>query len=144
MTRVSATATLALLLAGCASTKQPPANVPPPQMIGVFEDDYGIRYTIDRGQWRQIPSAVYDIVNWNVPGEYLVAVNDSSNSTDQGLYTRIDWVELDASPDYPWAFCYTVYSAESARDAQHAQPANRNAPRSGCNGFPFSRMRRVQ
>ena len=57
-----------------------------------------------------------------------------------GLFTRIDWVRLDMAP-FTWAFCMTAYKATPADSAEATQPAKRDVPRTGCNGFPFSRMK---
>lgn len=125
--------------------QEPPLNrAPPDQLLGHFEDDYGIRYEVTHGLWLQGAGARYEIAEWAIEGQYLIARNGEGNRTEAGLWTRIDWVMLDATDDYAWAFCYATYSAGSRTEALAAAPSAREAPRSGCNGYPFSRMRRVE
>lgn len=115
---------------------------PPTDIVGEFVDDYGIEYDITASLWIQGMSTRYHIVEWNVEAQYALARNDAENSSESDLWTRIDWVFLEDS-DFEWAFCYAVYDADSLDEARTSSPSNRNAPRTGCNGFPFSRMRRV-
>lgn len=42
---------------------------------------------------------------------------------------------------YTWAFCLTAYKAPTAESARATTAANRATPRTGCNGYPFSRMK---
>ncbi len=51
---------------------------------------------------------------------------------------------LAGMPPYEWAFCLSAYEASSAGEAEAAEIARREQPMTGCNGFPFSRMRRIQ
>jgi len=111
--------------------------------MGEFEDDYGIRYTIGPYAWTQHPNAVYHVTDWNPEKQFAIAQNDADNATDTGLWTRIDWVQLDGANGYAWAYCYAVYDAATRNDALTAPASHRDTPRTGCNGFPFSRMKRV-
>lgn len=138
---------LALLAAtffgGCATTNLSPTSGAPEFIIGQFEDDYGIRYAIDKRDWVQLPHATYHVVEWNPSAQFLIARNDSDNPTEPNLFTRIDWIELAASSEFPWAYCYSVYAAQSASDAKQQATIDRNTPLTGCNGYPFSRMKRL-
>ncbi|MDA1081495.1 MAG: hypothetical protein O2973_07430 [Gemmatimonadetes bacterium] len=113
---------------------------PPAHLLGRFSDDYGSRYEISRTEWKQGSGARYHILRWNIAERYLIAQNDSANPGDGGLWTRIDWVELSGMPPYQWAYCYSAYNSPSAAVADTVSLANRAEPRTGCNGFPFSRM----
>jgi hypothetical protein len=115
----------------------------PTGLLGSFQDDYGIEYTITPTHWRQGANTTYHIVNWDSAGQSVVARNDDANPADGGKWTRIDWIELDDMAPYSWAYCLTVYAAESREEAEAAEPAHRATPRTGCSGFPFSRMRRT-
>jgi hypothetical protein len=115
----------------------------PAFLVGEFEDDYGIRYTVDDDTWLQHPGSRYHVVEWHVDEQYVVLQNDSANPSDGGLWTRIDWVILGDSGEYRWAFCYAEYRAASEAEAVAAPQSGRDTPRTGCNGFPFSRMKRV-
>ncbi|CAN5907988.1 hypothetical protein BH11GEM2_BH11GEM2_35000 [soil metagenome] len=58
------------------------------------------------------------------------------------LWSRIDWIRLEMAP-YEWAFCLSAYAAPTQEAALATTTARRDAPRTGCNGHPFSRMRRA-
>jgi hypothetical protein len=109
---------------------------------GEFKDDYGIRYTIDDSVWVQHPTAKYYILSWNNKEQYLIARNDYQNASEKGLYTRIDFMKLHQMEPWAWGFCLTVYNAASASEAENKPQADRQNPKKGCNGFPFSRMKK--
>jgi len=134
----------ALVAASCTNGDVSVAAAAAPAfMLGEFVDDYGIEYSIQDDRWIQYPDARYHARAWQVDDQVLVAQNDSDNPSDADLWTRIDWLELDGSGEYEWAFCYAVYKAASPEDALAAASTQRATPRTGCNGFPFSRMKRV-
>jgi hypothetical protein len=110
--------------------------------LGEFEDDYRGRHTISTTLWVHQPRTRYHIRRWNVAEQYLIAQNDSSNPSAPGQWTRIDWMALPSMPPYTWAFCLSAYSAPTAAAAESTVIARRETPRTGCNGFPFSRMQR--
>jgi hypothetical protein len=112
-------------------------------LLGDFVDDYGILYSVQVSEFLQGSQARYHIVEWDAAGQFLVARNDAGNPAEGGLWTRIDWTILDGTDGFEWAFCYAVYDADSAAAAKRAAATERDTPRSGCNGFPFSRMKRV-
>jgi hypothetical protein len=114
---------------------------PPALLTGTFVDDYDSRYTITREHWTHGTRSRYHVLKWNVAGQYLIARNDENNPGDQGLFTRIDWMPLEMPP-FTWAFCMTAFSAPTADSAEKTLPAKRETPRTGCGGFPFSRMKR--
>lgn len=117
------------------------SGAPPLALLGEFVDDYSIEYTIGELLWTQGSAARYHVVEWNAGGRYVLARNDTHNPSAAGLWSRIDWVRLDDS-DFAWAYCYAIYDAGSLDEARTAPPSVREEPRTGCNGFPFSRMRR--
>lgn len=141
----------ALLLAACSARSTPSVGdrttLPPPDMVvGAFQDDYGIRYQIGRDEWLQLPRGRYRVVAWFPAEQYLIARNDSTNREDGGRYTRIDWMSLAAIPGmapYEWAFCLTAWKEPTAAAAGAVTTARRDAPKTGCGGFPFSRMKRI-
>ena len=51
---------------------------------------------------------------------------------------------LPGMPPYEWAFCLSAWDAPTQADAERADIARRDTPKTGCNGYRFSRMRRVQ
>jgi hypothetical protein len=128
--------------AAAQSTPQPrdSSNSPPAFVLGAFSDDYDGRYTISPGLWTHGSRARYHILKWNVAEQYLIARNDENNPSDMGLYTRIDWMPLDMKP-FTWAFCMTAFKAPTADSAEATRVAKREVPRTGCSGFPFSRMK---
>ncbi len=122
-------------------TVAPHVDEPPRWMLGTFTDDYDNRFTITRDQWLQLPHGRFHIVAWNVPGQYLIARNDSANSAAPGRWTRIDWMEFSGMAPYTWGFCLSAWEAETRAEAESTNVANRTTPRTGCNRFPFSRMK---
>jgi hypothetical protein len=127
-----------------ALTSDDPSTVPPALLLGAFEDDYGNRFSITRDVWTQHPRTRYLVTRWRPAGQYVIARNDFSNPSDGGSWTRIDWMPLTGYPPYRWAFCLSAYRAPSAESAESTAIADRSAPRTGCGGHPFSRMRPVE
>ncbi|UTA70070.1 hypothetical protein [Emticicia sp. 21SJ11W-3] len=111
---------------------------------GNFMDDYKITYTINDTLWTQKPNAKYHIIKWNEKEQYLIARNDVGNPADGGLYTRIDYMAFENMSPFLWGFCLSAYNAPTAKAAEAVKIADRANPRKGCNGFPFSRMKRVE
>lgn len=112
--------------------------------LGDFEDDYGNQFTITETQWLQRPRSRYRITMWRPQAQYLIARNDGQNPSEHGLWTRIDWMILHDMPPYRWAFCMSAYGVLSAAAAESTAVARRETPRTGCNGFPFSLMKRAR
>jgi len=112
--------------------------------VGKFTDDYGIKYTITDSVWTQLPRTKYHIIKWNAKEQYIVAKNDAANLGEGGLYTRIDYMEFNNMEPWKWGFCLSVYDAPTNVIAETTAKADRQNPKKGCNGFPFSRMKRVE
>lgn len=134
---------LGLLLGAPGLLAQAPAGAPDSAVLGTFQDDYGNRFSISSTAWRQLPRTVYRVVRWNAREQYLVARNGEENAGDRGLWTRIDWMALPGMAPYTWAFCLSAYKAASAAEAESTHVADRSVPKTGCNGYPFSRMQPV-
>ena len=135
-------------LAGCAlhadTTREASPGTPPTMLLGDFVDDYGIGHRIGTNEWLQRPGTRYRVVAWHADAQYLVARNDAGNRADAGKWTRIDWIALPGMPPWEWAFCLSAWNAATQAEAEHVTIARRDTPKTGCNGYPFSRMRRVQ
>jgi Xaa-Pro aminopeptidase len=114
---------------------------PPPALLGRFMDDYGNSFRVSPEIFEQLPRGRFRIVEWHAREQYFIAQNDSTNPGDAGLWTRIDWMPLDGMPPYVWGFCMTAYRAATAEAARATPAADRSAPRVGCGGYPFSRLR---
>ena len=114
----------------------------PAFLLGDFVDDYGTVYSVSEGRWQHGTASRYDIVAWNVDELYFVARNHEKYPGEAGLWTRVDWVKLDDPSPFAWAYCYAIYDAATRADAVVAPSSERMTPRTGCNGFPFSRMQR--
>ena len=84
----------------------------------------------------------YHIISWNVAEQYLLARNDDNNPSEPGSYTRIDYMDFSNMEPYLWGFCLTVYNAATIEDARNKAKSDKQNPKKGCNGFPFSRMKR--
>lgn len=111
---------------------------------GNFVDDYGIRYTVNDTMFTQLPRTKYHIIKWNVKDQYIVARNDNQNPGEGGLYTRIDYMQFSNMEPWKWGFCLSVYDAKTDIIAETTAKADRQNPMKGCNGFPFSRMKRKE
>lgn len=116
-------------------------DVAPAHLLGAFVDDYNNGFRISHTLWEQLPHGRFHIVEWNTKQQYFVARNDAANSADAGLWSRIDWMPLPNTAPYTWAFCMTAYRAPTRDSARNTVAPNRAVPRTGCNGYPFSRMR---
>ncbi|HTN00017.1 MAG TPA: hypothetical protein VL088_14775 [Pedobacter sp.] len=116
----------------------------PEFVLGSFTDDYGITYTINDTLWVQNPSMKFHIIRWNPEKQYLVAKNDSANKADANKYTRIDYMTFTGMAPWQWGFCLTVYNAESDEIAEKTAYVDRQNPKKGCNGYPFSRMKKIE
>lgn len=121
----------------------PTSSAPPSFLLGDFQDDYGARFTVSPDDFFQRSRNHYRIVKWDVVGQYLIARNDSLNISDANKWTRIDWIQLNGMAPYEWAFCFTAYKAATRAEAESTPAANRDTPLTGCNRFPFSRMKRT-
>lgn len=126
---------------GCHTSQPRPAGQAPTFLVGVWEDDYGSQHTVTEQAWTHHPASRYDIIAWYPAQQFLIARNAENNPGEAGLYTRIDWMPLADILPYTWAFCLSTYDAPSAEAAGAVTIANRDTPRTGCNGFPFSRMK---
>ena len=134
---------LLLLSALAAPSALEAPSAPVPDLLrGSFLDDYQVSHVISDTLWSLGLRDRYHIVSSSDSGRYLIARNHSGNASDPGKWTRIDWMVL-PMPPYEWAFCLIEYKAETKALAEANTSADRNHPRSGCNGFPFSRMRRA-
>ena len=139
-------AIISIGLVSCGSTKQAGKSVSeniPTLLKGDFRDDYGIRFTISDTIWMQHPNSKYYIISWDTTAQYLIARNDHNNPGDTGLYTRIDYMLLPGMEPFRWGFCLTAYKAKTIEEAKRTTSADRQNPKKGCNGYPFSRMERV-
>jgi hypothetical protein len=115
----------------------------PDALLGTFEDDYGSRYALAPDRFVHGAHSVYHIVEWHAAEQFFVAQNAAENPSDGGQWTRVDWLTFTDQGPFGWGYCFTAYRAATREAARATPPADRRAPRSGCHGFPFSRMRRV-
>lgn len=132
---------VALIFIAKAQNTKPKA---PEFAVGSFTDDYGITYTINDTLWVQNPTTKYHIIKWNPEKQYLVAKNDVGNKTDGNKYTRIDYMTFSGMEPWRWGFCLTAYDAETDVIAEQTAYVDRQNPKKGCNGYPFSRMKKVE
>ena len=136
-------ALFAIALSSCAtSSGSTDANALPKYMIGTFEDDYGIQYSIDDAALRLLPDDQFHILTVNRAENYLILQNDSLNIYAPSLFTRIDYQKLDDMKPYEWAFCFSSFEAASVEAAVNSVGTDKSDLMKGCNGYPFSRMKR--
>lgn len=129
----------AAVLLGAAAVVAQQGTHPMPR--GRFVDDYNGSHEVTDSTWHQGRSAVYWIVKWDSAARYVIARNGAENPSDPGRWTRIDWITLDGMPPYTWAFCFSAYNAPTADSAEATRVARPETPRTGCNGFPYSRLK---
>lgn len=70
-------------------------------------------------------------------------MNDKNNFSEAGLYIRIDYMVFQNMEPFMWGFCLTVYNATTEKEAIMKSQADRQNPKKGCGGFPFSRMKKA-
>ncbi len=136
---------LSLFIPAChttAKTNQQTLKQIPAALLGSFKDDYGSNYTITNTEWAQGKNIKYHLLFYNKEANFLIAKNDDANPSGGGLYTRIDILYFENMPPWRWGFCLTAYKAKSLKEAVNTAAADRANPRKGCNGYPFSRMKR--
>ena len=133
-----------LLLFPFFAIAQSPKSKAPAFALGNFTDDYGITYSINDTLWVQHPNIKYHIVSWNEEGQYLIAKNGTGHKANTDKYTRIDYMTFIGMEPYNWGFCLTVYDAETDEIAEKTAYVDRKNPKKGCNGYPFSRMKKVE
>lgn len=114
----------------------------PAFLIGEFEDDYGIRYQIDKQAFHLLPNDKFHIRRVNQAEGFLVLQNDSLNTFAPSLFTRIDYQKLNNMNPYEWAFCFSSFKEASIEDAIEKVNTQKADLMTGCNGFPFSRMKK--
>ena len=134
-----------LFASGCftkASTGQQTLTQIPPTILGNFTDDYGGNYFISNNLWKHGEKNRYHLLQYNPTEQYLIAKNDSANPSDGGMYTRIDIVFFENMEPWQWGYCLTAYKAPTFQEALQTKAADKSNPRKGCNGFPFSRMKK--
>ncbi len=124
---------------GCTSE-----NKLPEYLFGNFEDDYEIQYSVSDSLFFMKPDTKFHILSWNTDEQYFIAENDTANEFDGGLYSRIDWMKFENMLPYEWGFCLTAYKAPSPDSAKSTKAADRLNPKTGCNEFPFSRMKPIK
>lgn len=110
-------------------------------VLGDFEDDYGLVYQVTDSLWIQEGLNTHHILKWNYDEKYLIAKNDKSNKGEANKYSRIDFMPFLDQGVYKWGYCLSVYDARSARKAERHKAADRSHPKTGCNSYPFSRMK---
>ena len=114
----------------------------PEALLGSFKDDYGSSYTITGKQWTQDKKITYHLLLYNKQENYFIARNDSGNPGDSSLFTRIDIIFFEKMEPWRWGYCLTAFKAPTMQDAIKTPSADKTNPRMGCNGFPFSRMKK--
>ena len=142
MYRLTLPVILLLLSLACAQNEFRPQTIPA-FLTGQFEDDYGISYSISDSLFTMENHTKLHIREWNTEEQYFIGQNDSLNQYDPLLYTRIDWMEFEGMEPYEWGFCMSAYDAPSADSARAVTTTDRSTPKTGCGGYPFSRMKRV-
>lgn len=114
----------------------------PLELIGVFKDDYGSSYVISQSEWVQDGRIKYHLLTYNKEEKFFIAKNGKNNPSEANLFSRIDIIFFENHEPWRWGYCLTNYKATSMQEAVHTAAAGRTNPLKGCNGYPFSRMKR--
>ena len=115
---------------------------PPTSVLGGFEDDYGNRHEISDTVWQDVGTR-YRVEEWRASQQYLIARLDDASAPGATAWARIDWVLLGDGSPWAWAFCISDWDAHTYAEARASGAADRADLRTGCGGFPFSRMRPI-
>lgn len=127
-----------IALAGCSATG---VTTAPLALRGVFLDDYGTVHQIDDTSWVQGGTTRYRVESWHAKPHFLLTRLVSEDAGVSERFVRFDWVDLPQGSEWRWAFCIMVWDAPTRERALEVPPADRSNPRSGCNNYPFTRMR---
>mgnify|MGYP003574859236 CR=1 FL=1 len=114
----------------------------PPGLTGSFIDDYGITYTVTDSLFIQAPGIRYHIIRWDTAQQFFIAYQVPKKTPDSLVYTRLDYMRFSNMQPWLWGYCFTTYTAKNEAEALNHPTADRQNPRKGCNGYPFSRMKR--
>lgn len=137
-----ALASSVLLNISCATAPKSNNDSLPTFLIGKFEDDYGVNYQIDQQVFRLLPNDKFHIISVNKAEGFLILQNDSLNTYAPSLFTRIDYQKLEDMKPYEWAFCFSSFKEASIKNATNRVNTQKTDLMTGCNGFPFSRMKK--
>lgn len=111
-------------------------------IIGDFQDDYNYQYHITNDKWLLQPELLYQFTKWDKENNYIIA-SSRDKTSGKKKYTRIDYVLLEDMVPYTWCYCISNYEKESPDEAESIINIDSNDLKKGCNGFPFSRMKKV-
>lgn len=145
MKHIICIAVIGLFLSACsttAKTNRQSLTQIPSVLLGNFTDDYGSSYTIIGKTWMHGTKAKYHLIQYNKAENFFIAKNDEANPSDGGLYSRIDIMYFEKMEHWLWGYCLTAYKATTIQEAINTAAADKINPRKGCNGYPFSRMKR--
>ena len=133
---------LTLLNISCVAGSKYKHESLPTFLVGEFEDDYGVHYQIDQQVFRLLPNDKFHIISVNKADGFLILQNDSLNTYAPSLFTRIDYQKLNDMKPFEWAFCFSSFKEESVKNAINKVNTQKTDLMKGCNGFPFSRMKK--
>lgn len=139
--------TIAALALGLTAVTLAAQGAPPALVIGTFTDDYATTHVLISSEWRHGRSAVYEITEWHPDARFFIARNGAANPSDPGKWSRVDWIPLrmkEGDRDFSWAYCMSAYDAPTSAAARAVTIAKPESPKTGCNGFPFTRMARLK
>ncbi|MDH4247546.1 MAG: hypothetical protein OEW39_07000 [Deltaproteobacteria bacterium] len=141
----------ALALASCGKNDTPAAAAPPPPepvyanrvidfspgtliLQGSYTDDWGGSHAITPVLWDMGVNALFHILKYSNAGEYLIAQNDSANTWNPNLFSRMDWSYQKNALYY----CQIEFWANDAVTAEANTTADRMDLAAGCGGFGWT------
>jgi hypothetical protein len=103
--------------------------------VGNFIDNWGTELNITPNYISDSYGDFWHITNTGA--DFMIALNDSDNSSDPGLWSRIDVTADDLGS---WYYCASTYDADTEAAALAATPADGGDLNAGCGGFSWSEL----
>lgn len=126
----------AALLAGCGSSNNSPELL---EIAGTYTDEFGGHHTITQTTWDSSDATftfIFHILEFDNDLNFLVALNDSANSFNPGLYSRFMWTYANGNLYY----CQDVFDATSETAARYAPFSDAGNLTTGCGGFAWTNL----
>jgi hypothetical protein len=112
-----------------------PVTIAANNFVGNFVDSWGTELTVTPNYMSDSYDDFWHITNTGA--DFIIALNDSDNSYDPGLWTRIDFAADDLGVIH---YCMSTYDAATEAAALAATPADGADLNAGCGGYSWSAL----
>jgi len=128
----------AVILTGCPTVDPVDTDIVYDlEIAGEYVDGFGGAHSITDDDWIMDGVGIFAITQFDNDANMLIAQNDSTNSFNPDLWSRMDW--FDDGTDL-W-FCQIAFDAATEADALATPAADSTDPaNSGCGGFGWSSL----